>query len=147
MPGVFAVFWPAVQTPLPWSLPKGFPPRSGRLLQGRALFHARQHPEVVREHLPVHRLLPVLESFGPQRPTQKAILSGKVPVEKLPEARKRALFFSRVNTYLSGPMLFGMLAPAHYGASNALTLLVAILLGLFAIWWAIKSSSKVGTSV
>ena len=80
-------------------------------------------------------------------PTQKAILSGKVPVEKLPEARKRALFFSRVNTYLSGPMLFGMLAPAHYGASNALTLLVAILLGLFAIWWAIKSSSKVGTSV
>ena len=33
-------------------------------------------------------------------PTQKAILSGKVPAEQLPEARKRALLFSRVNTYL-----------------------------------------------
>lgn len=80
-------------------------------------------------------------------PAQKKMLSGKVPQEQLPAVRKRALLFSRINTFLSGPMLFGMLAPAHYGASNALTLLVAIALGLVAIWWAIKASPKVGTSV
>lgn len=80
-------------------------------------------------------------------PTQKRILSGKVPQDKLPAARKRALLFSRINTFLSGPMLFGMLAPAHYGASNAVTLVVAIVLGLVAIWWAIKTSHTAGASV
>ncbi len=80
-------------------------------------------------------------------PIQKAMLSGKVPQDQLPNARKRALLTSRINTFLSGPMLFGMLAPAHYGAVNVVTLIVATVLGLVAIWWAIASSSKVGTSV
>ena len=80
-------------------------------------------------------------------PTQKSILSGKYTAEQLPDARKKALFFSRLNTYLSGPMLFGMLAPSHYGAINPVTALVAIGLGLVAIWHAIKFSPKVGTTV
>lgn len=80
-------------------------------------------------------------------PTQKAILSGKIPADKLPAARKRALLVSRINTYLSGPMLFGMLAPAHYGAFNWVTLLVFAVLALLPIWWAIATSGKVGTSV
>jgi len=80
-------------------------------------------------------------------PAQKKILGGKASAEELPAIRRRAYLTSRVNTYLSGPMLFGMLAPAHYGAINILTLLIALALGLFAIWWSIRSSSQVGKSV
>ncbi|MBI4372224.1 MAG: urate hydroxylase PuuD [Candidatus Omnitrophica bacterium] len=80
-------------------------------------------------------------------PAQKKMLKGQVPQDQLPGVRKRALLASRTNTFLSGPMLFGMLAPAHYGASNALTLGVAAVLGLIAIWWAIRASAKVGVSV
>ena len=81
-------------------------------------------------------------------PAQKKILSavrdGVAPDPKLP---KRALLASRTNTYLSGPMLFGMLAPSHYGAINVFTGLVAIALGLVAIWWAIQTSPKVGKTI
>ena len=80
-------------------------------------------------------------------PTQRKILGGKAKPEELPALRKRALMFSRTNSFLSGPMLFGMLAPAHYGASNALTMGVAIALGVVAIWWSIKSSFNVGKTV
>ncbi len=80
-------------------------------------------------------------------PTQKRILGGKAKPEELPALRKKALLTSRVNTYLSGPMLFGMLAPAHYGASNAFTLGVATVLGLIAIFFAIKTSPKVGKTI
>jgi hypothetical protein len=44
-------------------------------------------------------------------------------------------------------MLFGMLAPAHYGAINWVTLAVAIVLGAIAIWFSISISGKVGTQV
>lgn len=80
-------------------------------------------------------------------PAQKKMLSGQVPQDKLPAVRKRALLASRINTFLSGPMLFGMLAPAHYGAVNGFTLLVVIALSVVAIWWAIRTSHKVGASV
>ncbi len=80
-------------------------------------------------------------------PAQKKMLSGQVPADQLPAVRKRALLASRTNAYLSGPMLFGMLAPGHYGAINLVTLLVAIAVGMIFIWGAISSSSKVGTSV
>jgi uncharacterized membrane protein len=79
-------------------------------------------------------------------PAQVKLLTGKAG-DKAAALKKRAGLASRVNTYFSGPMLFGMLAPAHYGASNTLTLLVAVALGLFAIWWSIKSSFGVGKSV
>jgi len=77
-------------------------------------------------------------------PIQKRLLTGQVPAEHVPAARKRALITSRVNSFLSGPMLFGMLAPAHYGAMSFGSLLLAIGLGVLAIWASIKSSSQVG---
>ena len=81
-------------------------------------------------------------------PAQKKILTAvRDGVAVDPKLPKRALLTSRTNTYLSGPMLFGMLAPNHYGAINVLTALVAIALGLAAIWWAIETSPKVGTSI
>ena len=80
-------------------------------------------------------------------PAQKKILSGKVPQDQLPAVRKRALLASRTNTFLSGPMLFGMLAPAHYGAFSWVTFVIASVLGLLAIWWAIKTSATAGSSV
>lgn len=80
-------------------------------------------------------------------PIQKKILGGTASAEELPTIRRRAFLASRTNTYLSGPMLFGMLAPAHYGAINWLTALIALALGLLAIHHSIRSSSKVGKSV
>ena len=80
-------------------------------------------------------------------PIQKKMLGGKASPEELPVIRRRAYLASRTNTYLSAPMLFGMLAPNHFGAFDVPTLIVAIGIALAAIWWAIKSSSSVGTSV
>jgi uncharacterized membrane protein len=81
-------------------------------------------------------------------PAQKKILpavrDGAAVDPALP---KRALMASRTNAYLSGPMLFGMIAPSHYGGINVVTAVVAIALGLLAIWWAIKTSPTVGKSV
>jgi uncharacterized membrane protein len=81
-------------------------------------------------------------------PAQKKILpavrDGAAVDPALP---KRALMASRTNAYLSGPMLFGMIAPNHYGGINVVTAVVAIALGLLAIWWAIKTSPTVGKSV
>ncbi len=80
-------------------------------------------------------------------PAQKNILSGKVSQDKLPGVRRRAFLASRTNTFLSGPMLFGMLAPSHYGAVNGVTLLAATAIALIVIWAAIRASHKVGASV
>ncbi len=77
-------------------------------------------------------------------PAQKALLTGRVAADKVASVRKRALLFSRTNSYLSGPMLFGMLAPAHYGTMRSPALLMAIVLGVAAIWACIRSSGKVG---
>jgi uncharacterized membrane protein len=80
-------------------------------------------------------------------PAQQKILGGKASAEELPAIRRRAYLASRTNTYLSGPMLFGMLAPMHFVAIDLLVLIVAIAVGAVAIWHAIKFSSKVGTSI
>src|SRR5262249_62381244 len=67
-------------------------------------------------------------------PAQQKIIRGVrdgVPAD--PALPKRAALASRTNTYLSGPMLFGMLAPNHYGAINIVTGIVAIGLGLLAV--------------
>ena len=81
-------------------------------------------------------------------PAQKkvipAVRDGVAPDASL---LKRAVLASKTNTYLSGPMLFGMMAPSHYGAINILTAALAIALGLFAIWWSYKSAPKVGKSI
>ena len=80
-------------------------------------------------------------------PAQKAMLSGKIAADKLPAVRKRAFLASRANTFLSAPMLFGMLAPSHYGGINPLTAIVAIGLGVIAIWHFIKISHKAGATI
>jgi uncharacterized membrane protein len=78
-------------------------------------------------------------------PAQKKILAGVRDGTAVdPALPKRALKASRINTYLSGPMLFGMLAPNHYGGINLVTAAVAIALGVLAVWWAIKTSPQVG---
>ncbi len=77
-------------------------------------------------------------------PIQKKLLTGKAPGDQAAGLRKKALLTSRVNTFLSGPMLFGMLAPSHYGAMSGAALLLAVGLGLAAIGWAIRSSPAVG---
>jgi uncharacterized membrane protein len=80
-------------------------------------------------------------------PAQRKILGGKATPEELPAIRRRAYLASRTNTYLSGPMLFGMLAPNHFGALDLPTLLVFTAIALALIWHAIKFSGKVGTSI
>jgi uncharacterized membrane protein len=81
-------------------------------------------------------------------PAQQKIIRGVrdgVPAD--PALPKRAALASRINTYLSGPMLFGMLAPNHYGGINILTAIVAIALGLLAIWWALRTAPTVGKTI
>ena len=80
-------------------------------------------------------------------PAQKRILGGKASAEELPAIRRRAYLTSRTNTYLSGPMLFGMLAASHYSAINLVTVVVFSVIAIGLIWHAIKFSGKVGTSV
>ena len=81
-------------------------------------------------------------------PAQKKILPAvRDGVAVDPSLPKKALRASRANAYMSGPMLFGMLAPNHYGGFSLVSAAIAIGLGLLAIWWAIKTSPTVGTSV
>ncbi len=77
-------------------------------------------------------------------PAQQRLLGKQVPEDQIPAVRSRATKASRMNTYLSGPMLFGMLAPAHYGAMNGLSLVIALGLGFGAIWCAYRHSGSVG---
>jgi len=83
-------------------------------------------------------------------PAQKQILTwmkqGQSPPEMAALA-KRALLFSRTNTFLSGPMLFGMIAATHYPSMNFVTLLVVVVVGCGVVWMGIKCSSKVGVTV
>jgi uncharacterized membrane protein len=81
-------------------------------------------------------------------PAQKKIIKGVIDgVPADPALPKRATMASKINTYLSGPMLFGMLGANHYGAINLVTAVVAIALGLLAIWGAYQQAPKVPTSL
>jgi len=79
-------------------------------------------------------------------PAQKQILgwvkAGQAPAE-MPALAKRALQFSRLNTYLSGPMLFGMIGPNNYGAINLVTVIVVTVVGAAVMWGLVKLSAKV----
>lgn len=79
-----------------------------------------------------------------QRKILPAIRDGN-PVD--PAWGKKALKASRANAYMSGPMLFGMLAPNHFGGFDIVSGAVAIGLGLLAIWWAIGQASTAGTDI
>ncbi|NQW45323.1 MAG: urate hydroxylase PuuD [Deltaproteobacteria bacterium] len=83
-------------------------------------------------------------------PAQKQILTwmkaGQTPPEMAGLA-KRALLFSRTNTYLSGPMLFGMIAPNNYGAFSVCSVVTVSVFSTVIMWGLIKMSHKVGQTV
>ena len=77
-------------------------------------------------------------------PAQKSLLTKKVAAENIPSVRKKAALFSKINTYLSGPMLFGMLGAAHYTKMDVPVFIGVIVLGFFLIWTAYFYAGKVG---
>jgi len=83
-------------------------------------------------------------------PAQKQIITwmkaGQTPPE-MPALAKRALLFSRTNTFLSGPMLFGMIAPNNYGAFSIGTVVIVSIFSVAVVWGLIKMSHKVGQTV
>ncbi len=83
-------------------------------------------------------------------PRQKKILGGMAAGQPHPDAAKMAATAgkaSRINTYLSGPMLFGMLGAQHLGAMSGPALLLTIILGAGFWFGMIKRSFKVKTTV
>ena len=84
-------------------------------------------------------------------PAQKQLLgwmkAGQAPPPEAANLAPRALKASRINVFLSGPMLFAMIAPNNYGSINAVTLLVTIAVGLLFIWGFIRMSYKVGQDI
>ena len=80
-------------------------------------------------------------------PTQKKIFGGKYTPEQLPAARKQAALFSRINTYLSGPMLFGMLAAPHYSSFNLLTFILFVVIAKLVVVGAYKMSQTAGKTL
>jgi uncharacterized membrane protein len=76
-------------------------------------------------------------------PAQKRLLQGKVAREDVIFLRRRAFRSLRAATFLSGPMLFAMLAPSHYGAVSFTILVIAVAAGCLVVWCAIKISSVV----
>ncbi len=80
-------------------------------------------------------------------PAQKCILSWIKNAQSPPEMAatvKRATLFSKINTYLSGPMLFGMVAANNYGSFNVVSLIVFSAVGLGVVWFLYKLAPKVG---
>ncbi|HET8644078.1 MAG TPA: urate hydroxylase PuuD [Vicinamibacteria bacterium] len=81
-------------------------------------------------------------------PAQKQIIGAMLGGPAAPpELPKRALLFSRINTFLSAPMLAGMIAGSHQDVWSVMPAWmhgVFILLGLGAVHGLIKSSYKVG---
>lgn len=80
-------------------------------------------------------------------PAQKQLLAwtkaSQSPPE-MPALAKKAAMASKINTYLSGPMLFGMIAPNNYGAMNGVTLVVCIVFAEAVIYGLYKLAPKVG---
>jgi uncharacterized membrane protein len=84
-------------------------------------------------------------------PAQQKIIGGMTGGPPAPpEVPKQALLFSRINTFLSAPMLVGMIAGSHQDAWSVLPMwaqLLFIVIVLGAVHGAIKSSYKVGKSL
>ena len=84
-------------------------------------------------------------------PAQKQIIGGMTGGPAAPpDVTKRALLFSRINTFLSAPMLVGMIAGSHQDVWSVMPMwvqVVFIVIVLGAVHGAIKSSYKVGTSL
>ncbi|PCI40401.1 MAG: antitermination protein NusG [Elusimicrobia bacterium] len=76
-------------------------------------------------------------------PAQKKLLGGTAGDDG-PALKARATMASKINTYSSGPMLFGMLGAAHYTEMNPPVFVGVIILGFTAIWSAYAHSGRVG---
>lgn len=79
-------------------------------------------------------------------PAQKKLLSGQAG-DKAAALKATATKASKMNTYMSAPMLFAMLAPQDYGAVNAVTLIVVFVIGVATIFVCYKASKSVGKTV
>lgn len=81
-------------------------------------------------------------------PAQKVIIratkEGQKPPENLPP---RAKLFSRINTVLSAPMLFCMIAPNNAVPFKLVPIAVSFVVALLAVHLAIRASNKVGASI
>lgn len=80
-------------------------------------------------------------------PTNRKILSGQVPADQLAAARAKVKLFSRTNTYLSGPMLFGMLGANHIGTHGLKAIVASLIIGFGGMWVMIFHSDRVGKTV
>ncbi len=81
-------------------------------------------------------------------PAQKSLLSGKVTGDAAAPVRARAGLFSKINTYLSGPMLVGMLGANHMsGGFSHTKLLIAVAIALSVIHAAYFHAPIVGKTV
>ncbi len=81
-------------------------------------------------------------------PAQKGLLSGKITGDAAGPVRARAGKFSRINTYLSGPMLVGMLGASHAGIGfSYLRFGVLVALALAGVYVMLFHVPKVGKTV
>lgn len=81
-------------------------------------------------------------------PAQKGLLSGKITGDAAGPVRARAGKFSRINTFLSGPMLVGMLGAGHAGMGFSYPrLAVLIALSLAGVYAMLFHVPKVGKTV
>jgi uncharacterized membrane protein len=82
-------------------------------------------------------------------PRQKKILAGMLagsPPANAPALAATAMKASRFNTYASGPMLFGMIAPTHFPTMTTPGLILVLILGIGFWFGMIKKSFKVKTT-
>ncbi len=79
-------------------------------------------------------------------PAQKKILglcgTPKATPEQLPALRTMAAKVSRINTFLSGPMLFGMLAGPHLGVLSWMNFIVFSAIAMAVVSGAYRLSAK-----
>lgn len=82
-------------------------------------------------------------------PSQKRIIgwvkNGEKPAE-MDKTVKRAYLASRLNTYLSVPMLFCMGAASHFPAFDLITAVAVLAIGFGIVWVAINASLKVSAN-
>ena len=74
----------------------------------------------------------------------RAVRDGQTPD---PALVKRAAGASRTNTYLSGPMLFGMVGAPHFGGIGLPVAIVCIVIAEIVIWLAYRGSRTAGSTI
>ena len=73
-------------------------------------------------------------------PAQKLLLGGKAG-DQAAALRARAALASRINTYFSAPMLFGMLGAPHYSEGNHGVMALVMVIGAALVFGAYKHST------